>query len=246
MSQIISRPQASEQEFKAKNRDMFDGIAPTYDFLNHFLSLGIDILWRKKAVSFLRKSEPNLILDIATGTGDLAIEASTIKSCTIKGIDVSQKMLAIGIDKIKKKKLSNRIDLIEGDSENIPFAENMFDAACVGFGVRNFANLKKGISEINRVLKPGGQFVILEFTKPSKFPIKQLYSLYFSKILPFTGRIFSGHNEAYTYLHDSVQQFPDNLSFKNLLLECGFTDIQIEPLSFGIASIFVCTKRRNS
>ena len=221
---------------------MFNNIAHKYDFLNHFLSIGIDILWRKKAIKILKKHKPKMILDIATGTGDFAIEATKLNPKKIIGLDISTGMLEVGKLKIKKKGLDSIIELHEGDSESISYKSNIFDAVIVAFGVRNFENLELGLSEMLRVIKPGGRTVILEFSKPTKFPIKQVYNFYFLKILPLWGRIFSKDNSAYTYLPESVKAFPYGNKFEQILLEVGFKNVSSKTLSFGIASIYVGVK----
>lgn len=221
---------------------MFNNISHKYDFLNHFLSLGIDILWRKKAVRMLKKHQPKKIMDVATGTGDFAIETLKLKPEEIIGIDISEGMLAIGKEKIKKKGVDNIISLELGDSENLRFQDAYFDAYTVAFGVRNFENLEKGLTEMLRVLKPGGTGVILEFSKPKKFPIKQLYNFYFNKILPSIGKLVSKDNAAYTYLPESVYAFPDGENFTNLLTKIGYQNATATPLLFGIATIYKASK----
>jgi len=220
---------------------MFNAISPKYDFLNHFLSLGIDILWRKKAIRLLKKDNPRFILDVATGTGDFAIEALALKPEQIIGVDISTGMLEIGRKKMTSKGY-HQIQLMEGDSENLPFEENKFDAAIVGFGVRNFENLEKGLKEILRVLKPGGKLVVLEFSKPRAFPFKQLYSFYFTHILPRIGKWFSRDASAYTYLPDSVRAFPDGENFVSILSAAGYNNASCRSLTFGISSLYTATK----
>lgn len=227
---------------KAQVALMFNNIARKYDFLNHFLSLGIDKIWRKKAIKLLRSHQPKRMLDIATGTGDFAIAALKLNPDSVVGIDISTEMLAVGREKIVKKGLENKIQLFEGDSENIQFDNNSFDAITVAFGVRNFENLEKGISEMYRVLDKGGRLVVLEFSKPRKFPIKQIYNFYFFKILPFWGRIVSKDISAYTYLPESVENFPDGEKFVQICKSCGFNTMKEQRLSFGIASIYIGTK----
>ncbi|MBS1490547.1 MAG: bifunctional demethylmenaquinone methyltransferase/2-methoxy-6-polyprenyl-1,4-benzoquinol methylase UbiE [Bacteroidetes bacterium] len=229
---------ASKKEQVAK---MFNSISPKYDFLNHFLSFGIDILWRKKAIRLLKNDNPRFILDVATGTGDFAIEALALKPEQIIGVDISTGMLEIGRKKMTHKG-HHQIQLIEGDSENLPFEENKFDAAIVGFGVRNFENLEKGLKEILRVLKPGGKLVVLEFSKPRAFPFKQLYSFYFTHILPRIGKWFSRDASAYTYLPDSVRAFPDGENFVSILSASGYKNTSCRPLTFGISSLYTATK----
>jgi demethylmenaquinone methyltransferase/2-methoxy-6-polyprenyl-1,4-benzoquinol methylase len=228
---------------KAQVAEMFNNISHQYDFLNHFLSAGIDILWRKKAIRLLKPYQPKLILDIATGTGDFAIEALALKPEKVIGVDISEGMLNIGKEKMKRKKLDHIISLQMGDSENLGFADNMFDAAIVSFGVRNFENLEKGLSNILRVLKPGAPLVVLEFSKPRVFPVKQLYSVYFRFVLPLLGRLVSKDRSAYTYLPESVNAFPEREEFINILTEVGFTKCKHIPVTFGISSIYMGVKR---
>lgn len=226
---------------KEQVAEMFDNIAPKYDMLNHILSFGIDKLWRRKAINILKKNNPKIILDVATGTGDFAIAACRIKPSKIIGIDISKEMLLKGRKKIKKKKFSC-IELQEGDSENITFENNFFDAATVAFGVRNFENLDNGLKEIVRVLKPGGIVIILEFSKPIKFPFKQFYSFYSYTLLPLMGRIISKDKTAYTYLPDSINEFPHGKDFLNILVQAGLKNVKQIPLTFGIASIYTGNK----
>ncbi len=228
---------------KEQVQTMFNKIAGSYDFLNHFLSLGIDILWRKKLIKRLKQQQPKHILDVATGTGDLAITATSIKNVKIVGVDIAEDMLAVGRKKIQRKGLNEQIELKFGDSENLPFENEFFDAAMVAFGVRNFENLDLGLSEMNRVLKSQSKIYVLEFSMPEKFPIKQLYHFYFKNILPLIGRLISKDRGAYVYLHDSVQEFPSGEVFLNRLQKAGFKNpIQIK-LSFGIASIYIGEKQ---
>ncbi len=232
----------SPQGKKVQIAAMFNSIAKWYDFLNHFLTLGIDIIWRKKAINKLRGGNFERILDIATGTGDLAIAASQLNPTAIIGIDISVDMIAIGKSKIEKKNLQRIITLQEGDSENIIFPENYFDAATCGFGVRNFENLQAGLRDIRRVMKPGAMFVVLEFSKPQKFPVKQLYHFYFKAILPLIGKLFSRNSSAYTYLPESVNEFPFGEAFCAELQKAGFKNTKSQSLAFGIASIYTATK----
>lgn len=231
-----------EASKKVQVARMFDAISGKYDFLNHFLSLGIDIGWRKKAIALLAESKPKLILDVATGTGDFAIQALTLKPEKIIGVDISEGMLEVGRKKMTDRGYSQQIDMVTGDSENLPFEENKFDAVIVAFGVRNFENLEKGLAEIRRVLKPGGKAVILEFSKPRRFPMKQLYSFYFKYILPKIGRLFSRDASAYTYLPESVQAFPDGEDFLSILNQLGYNNSTCRPLTFGISSLYSATK----
>lgn len=221
---------------------MFDNISHRYDFLNHFLSMGIDKLWRKKVVKMIRKQGPEKILDIATGTADLAIAMASSGAKKIQGIDISEGMLSIGRKKIEDKNLQNLITLQWGDSEDIPFPDAQFDAVTVAFGVRNFEHPLKGLQEINRVLKPGGMIYVLEFSQPQKFPIRQLYFFYFRHILPVWGKMVSKDPAAYTYLPESVKAFPYGQAFLQLLAEAGFKQTSDRPLSFGIASIYTGIK----
>ena len=221
---------------------MFNNISGNYDFLNHFLSLGIDILWRKKAIKMLKQDNPKQILDIATGTGDFAIEALALDPDFVTGVDISDGMLEKGREKLKQRGLDDKIALFNGDSENLAFEDNKFDAIIVAFGVRNFENLERGLSDMKRVLRPGGKVVILEFSKPNSFPFKQLYNFYFKYILPIVGRLISKDQAAYTYLPESVGNFPDGDKFLNVLQEVGYTDTRCRPLTFGISSIYTGLK----
>lgn len=221
---------------------MFDNISSDYDFLNHFLSLGIDIAWRKKAIKLLRPLNPRTILDVATGTGDFAIEALRLKPEKVIGVDISDGMLSVGREKLKRRNPDRTIELLHGDSEKLPFEENKFDAVIVAFGVRNFENLKNGLSEMLRVVRPGGMVVILEFSKPTKFPFKQLYNFYFKFVLPKIGRWVSKDSSAYTYLPESVQAFPDGEGFTKILDQLGYKNTRCKPLTFGISSLYIGTK----
>jgi len=230
---------AGKKEQVAK---MFDNISHRYDFLNHFLSLGIDKLWRKKAINYLKPFQPKQMLDVATGTGDFALQALAINPDKIVGIDISEGMLEVGKRKVEKLQLTGKIELLKGDSENIPFGENKFDAVTVAFGVRNFENLEKGLAEIFRVLKPGAQIVVLEFSRPKMFPLRQIYNFYFKAILPRVGRLVSKDNAAYTYLPASVEAFPDGHDFIRILKKIGFKNTACKPLTFGISSIYTGQK----
>jgi demethylmenaquinone methyltransferase/2-methoxy-6-polyprenyl-1,4-benzoquinol methylase len=227
---------------KAQVARMFDAISGKYDFLNHFLSLGIDIRWRKKAIRLLADGKPNYILDVATGTGDFAIEALKLNPDKIIGVDISEGMLEIGRKKMKANGYESTIELMSADSENLPFEENKFDAVIVAFGVRNFENLEKGLTEMLRVIKPGGRVVVLEFSKPRLFPLKQLYSFYFKFILPKIGRLFSKDSSAYTYLPESVQAFPDGDDFLSILSKLGYKNASCQSLTFGISSLYTAVK----
>jgi demethylmenaquinone methyltransferase/2-methoxy-6-polyprenyl-1,4-benzoquinol methylase len=221
---------------------MFDSISGRYDRLNHILSLGIDKLWRRKAIKLLSAHNPGSILDIATGTADFAIEAVNIKGAVITGIDISEGMLEAGRKKITQLNLDNRIQLQNCDSENIPFGDNTFDAAIVAFGVRNFENLDLGLSEIRRVLKPGGKFIVLEISEPHNFPWKNLFKLYFHHILPLAGRLVSGDRHAYTYLPESVAAFPNGNEFIKRLSLAGFSKSDWKPLTLGICALYTAEK----
>lgn len=227
---------------KEQVAEMFNNISKNYDFLNHFLSLGIDIIWRKKAINMLRKDSPKLIMDIATGTGDFAIEALSLNPDKIIGVDISEGMLEVGRKKMKKKGFDDRIEMVLGDSERLLFDDNKFDAVIVAFGVRNFEHLEKGLEDMHRVLKPGGKTVILEFSRPTKFPFKQLYGFYFRAILPKLGKLISKDNAAYTYLPESVEAFPDGDKFLSILEKVGFKNTTCRSLTFGISSIYVGQK----
>ena len=227
---------------KEKVRNMFNSIAGNYDFLNHFLSFGVDFYWRNQVLKIIKDKNPETILDIATGTGDLAILASKAKPKKIMGIDISEEMLNVGIAKVKDKNLNNIIELQQADSENLPFNDNEFDLAMVAFGVRNFENLEKGLSEIRRVLKPKGTLIILEFSQPKYFPVKQLYSFYSKYILPLLGRIISKDANAYTYLPESVKRFPCYNELCEIMSQVGYNNTNWKALSGGISSIYTGIK----
>lgn len=227
---------------KAQVARMFNNISSHYDFLNHFLSLGIDKAWRKRAIAMLKGHQPKYVLDVATGTGDFALEALSLNPEKIVGVDISEGMLDIARRKIERRNLSSKVEVLKGDSENLTFAENKFDAVTVGFGVRNFENLERGLSEIFRVMKPGATLVILEFSKPSKFPFKQVYNFYFKTILPKIGRLISKDKAAYTYLPESVQAFPDGIDFENILKKVGFKNTSWKSLTLGISAIYTGEK----
>ncbi len=236
------KPYNQNDSKKEQVASMFNNIAKTYDFLNHFLSLGIDIIWRKKAIKELKDLKPKLILDVATGTGDFAFEALSLNPDKIIGVDISSGMLAIAQEKIIKKNESDRFEVRLGDSEKLLFDDNTFDATIVSFGVRNFENLDKGLKDINRVLKTGGKLVVLEFSNPKKFPIKQFYNFYSFQILPLFGKLFSNDAKAYTYLPESVKAFPDGDNFLLRMKEAGFNTTKCIVLGFGICSIYTGVK----
>jgi len=243
MSETITPYHDQQGTKKQQVADMFNNISKTYDFLNHFLSLGIDIIWRKKAINELKKDQPKLILDVATGTGDFAFEAlSILKPDKIIGVDISQGMLDIAKQKIAKRNLGSHFEVKLGDSEKLPFNANEFDAVTVAYGVRNFENLEAGLADIQRVLKPGGKAVVLEFSKPKVFPVKQLYKFYFNYITPGIGKLFSKDSRAYSYLPESVAAFPDGETFTALMDKVGFKNTKCRPLAFGICSIYTGIK----
>lgn len=232
----------SEEGKKTQVRNMFNGIAQNYDALNRVISFGIDISWRKKVVALIEATNPKNVLDIATGTGDLAIHLAETRAEKIIGLDLSPGMLSVGIEKVAQKNLSHKIDMIIGDSEALPFETGSIDAVTVAFGVRNFENLALGLSEILRVLKPKGTLVILETSVPEKTPFKQGYRLYTKNLLPLIGRLFSKDKSAYSYLSESAAQFPYGISFNNILKEIGFTTVVHHPQTFGVATIYQAVK----
>ncbi|MBS1549254.1 MAG: bifunctional demethylmenaquinone methyltransferase/2-methoxy-6-polyprenyl-1,4-benzoquinol methylase UbiE [Bacteroidetes bacterium] len=234
-------PYNSDASKKSQVEDMFDNIAPKYDMLNHVLSMKIDVLWRNTLVKMLKKDQPQEVLDVATGTGDLAIAVQKGTHAKVVGLDLSQQMLNVGVIKIKKLNLDGEISMQKGDAENLPFSDNRFDAVTVAFGVRNFENLTKGLSELRRVVKDGKSIFILEFSKVEGF-LGPLYMFYFKNILPMIGKLVSKDNRAYTYLPDSVNAFPFGEKMKNILLETGFKKVEYKKLSFGIATIYKATK----
>ena len=229
---------------KEQVANMFNTISPQYDFLNHLLSGGIDIIWRKKAIKLLQNKGIKTMLDIATGTGDFAIEALKINPEKIVGVDISEGMLSVGIEKIKKMGLEKTIQLQKGDSEKLPFSDNSFDAVIVSFGVRNFENLQKGLSDMFRVTKPGGYCLILEFSNPRSFPMKQLYTFYSKYCLPFLGKMISKDPSAYTYLPESVKAFPDGPEFIHIFKSVGYSETNWIPMTGGICSIYIGQKQK--
>ena len=232
-------PPVGEVEGKKEQVEaMFDAIAPRYDLLNRVLSFGIDQRWRKQAVALLEAERPERILDVATGTADLAIEALRLDPKKVVGVDIAEEMLSRGREKIAEIGESDRVVLQRGDAEKLPFSDNQFHAALVAFGVRNFQDLDKGLAEIRRVLRPGGALVVLEFSKPRAFPIKQLYAFYSRYILPRVGRAVSKHDGAYRYLPDSVAAFPDGEAFLDRMRQAGYHEPTCRPLTFGIASLY--------
>ncbi|WP_422859197.1 bifunctional demethylmenaquinone methyltransferase/2-methoxy-6-polyprenyl-1,4-benzoquinol methylase UbiE [Flagellimonas sp. S174] len=232
----------SELGKKEQVRQMFDTISGSYDGLNRVISFGIDVKWRKKVVKLVGNKSPKTVMDIATGTGDLAIALAKTGAEKVVGLDISPGMLEVGKKKVSKKNLDSTIDMVIGDSENLAFEDNTFDAITVAFGVRNFDNLEKGLHEIRRVLRPGGQLVVLETSVPTKFPFKQGYSFYTKYILPSIGKLFSKDRSAYKYLSESASVFPHGLAFNNILAKIGFIGVENMPQTFGVASIYVATK----
>lgn len=234
-------PYNSEATKKSQVEDMFDNIAPKYDLLNHALSMKIDVLWRNKLVRMMKEDAPQEVLDVATGTGDLAIAVEKGTNAKVVGLDLSQQMLNVGVIKIKKLKLDGKISMQKGDAENLPFEDNRFDAVSVAFGVRNFENLTKGLAELRRVVKENKSVYILEFSKVEGF-LGPFYMFYFKNILPAIGRLVSKDNRAYTYLPDSVNAFPFGEKMRQILLDTGFKKVEYKKLSLGIATIYKATK----
>jgi demethylmenaquinone methyltransferase / 2-methoxy-6-polyprenyl-1,4-benzoquinol methylase len=233
------KPFSKEGSKKEQISKMFDGIAERYDFMNRFLSAGIDISWRKKAILMFKRDGPKTLLDVATGTGDMAIMAAKmIRPDKIVGIDISEKMLEIGRKKIDKEQLGTKIELLGGDGETIKFQDNSFDGVMVAFGVRNFENLDKGLKEILRVLKPGAQLVILEFSKPVIPGVKSLYNLYMGIVAPQMAKWFNQNKQAYKYLNESAKAFPDRQKFDTILKQTGYSETIWKSLSLGICCIY--------
>ena len=235
------KPYNTDQSKKTEVEDMFDNIAPKYDLLIHVLSMKIDVLWRNTLVKWMNKDAPKLVLDVATGTGDLAIAVQKGTGAEVVGLDLSQQMLNVGIDKIKKLNLDQKISMQKGDAENLPFEDNKFDAVSVAFGVRNFENLEKGLAELRRVVKENSSVYILEFSKVEGF-LAPFYMFYFKNILPQIGKLVSKDNRAYTYLPDSVNAFPFGEKMKQILLDTGYSKVEYKKLSLGIATIYKATK----
>lgn len=242
MSQKVTPYKDSKLGKKEQVTKMFDTISKNYDGLNRVISFGIDLKWRKKVVELLKKEKPESILDIATGTGDLAIALIKTGAKKIVGLDISPGMLAVGQEKVTAKNLNKTIEMVVGDSENLSFEDNTFDAVTVSFGVRNFETLEAGLAEILRVLKPNGSLVVLETSIPTKTPYKQGYTFYSKNILPLIGKLFSKDNAAYGYLSESASVFPYGETFNNILREIGFIDVTNKPQTFGVASIYIAKK----
>ena len=242
MTEKVKPYKDSELNKKQQVTKIFDTISEEYDGLNRVISFGIDVKWRNKVVNIVTSKKPERILDIATGTGDLAISLTKTNAKKIIGLDISDGMLEVGREKVKSKNLEDTIDMIIGDSEDLPFADNSFDAITVAFGVRNFMNLEKGLSEILRVLKPHGIFVILETSVPTKPVFKQGYKVYSKYILPTIGKLFSKDRSAYRYLSESASVFPYGEALNNILRQIGFINVEDKPQTFGVATIYIASK----
>ena len=242
MSKKVTPYKDSDLNKKKQVEQMFDTISTNYDGLNRVISFGIDVQWRKKVVKMVSATNPESVLDIATGTGDLAISLAKTGAKKIVGLDLSEGMLSVGRKKIQEENLTGRIEMIQGDSEALPFDDNRFDAITVAFGVRNFENLEKGLAEILRVLKPGGILVILETSVPTKFPFKQGYHFYTKNLLPLIGKLFSKDKVAYSYLSESAAAFPYGEKLNNILKEIGFIDVSHSPQTMGVATIYSASK----
>jgi demethylmenaquinone methyltransferase/2-methoxy-6-polyprenyl-1,4-benzoquinol methylase len=242
MHKSVNPYKDSKDKKKQQVESMFDNISSNYDGLNRVISFGIDQSWRKKVIKLVKDSEASSVVDIATGTGDLAIALAKARINNVIGIDISKGMLDVGRKKIKKLDLDDKIDMVQADSEDLPYDENSFDAATVAFGVRNFENLDKGLSEIYRILKPGGLFVVLETSNPTKFPFKQGYFFYSRYILPQIGRLFSKDKSAYSYLSESASVFPFGEAFNNILKKNGFINVKDFPQTFGVSTIYIASK----
>ena len=242
MSGNVNPYKDSDQSKREQVERMFDTISKEYDGLNRVISFGIDVKWRKKVVNKVAATKPKRILDVATGTGELAINLAKTDAEEIIGLDISAGMLSVGKEKVAAKNLDDRIKMVQGDSENLPFEDDYFDAITVAFGIRNFETLEKGLAEILRVLKPGGIFVILETSVPTKFPFKQGYGLYTKTLLPLIGRVFSKDRDAYGYLSESASVFPYGEKLNNILRKTGFTHVEANPQTMGVATIYSASK----
>ncbi len=242
MAKKITPYKDSSLNKKEQVEQMFDKISGNYDGLNRVISFGIDVKWRKKVIELVEATQPQAVLDIATGTGDLAISLAETNATRIVGLDISEGMLAVGRKKIAAKNLTDKIEMVQADSEALPFDDNSFDAITVAFGVRNFEHLEKGLAEIYRVLKPGGIFVVLETSVPTKFPFKQGYNFHSKVILPVIGKLFSQDKVAYSYLSESAASFPYGEEFNNILRKTGFNNVEDKPQTFGVATIYTASK----
>ncbi|MEP6261599.1 MAG: bifunctional demethylmenaquinone methyltransferase/2-methoxy-6-polyprenyl-1,4-benzoquinol methylase UbiE [Gillisia sp.] len=242
MAKKITPYKDSSLNKKEQVEQMFDKISGNYDGLNRVISFGIDVKWRKKVIALVEATQPEAVLDIATGTGDLAISLAETNAKKIIGLDISEGMLSVGRKKIAAKNLSERIQMVQADSEALPFEDNSFDAITVAFGVRNFEHLEKGLAEIYRVLKPGGLFVVLETSVPTKFPFKQGYNFHSKVMLPVIGKLFSRDKVAYSYLSESAASFPYGEKFNNILRKTGFNNVEDKPQTFGVATIYTASK----
>lgn len=236
-------PYNNSDSKKDQVAQMFNNIAYRYDFLNSLLSLGIHKGWRRKCVQLISEKNPKHLLDVATGTADFAIECMKLNPTSVIGIDISEGMMKFGREKIEKLNLQNKISLQYGDAETCDLPSNSIDAITVGFGVRNFQNLEKGLQNMNRILKPGGQICILEFSTPRKFPMKQFYKFHFKYITPTVGKLFSKDSSAYTYLPESIKVFPDNERFVEILEKTGYYKATFQAVSFGLAAIYLAEKK---
>jgi demethylmenaquinone methyltransferase/2-methoxy-6-polyprenyl-1,4-benzoquinol methylase len=243
MERKIVKPYGnSDKSKKEEVAEMFNKISKRYDFLNHFLSVGIDRIWRRKAINMLRELKPKRILDLASGTGDFAIASLKLAPTEVIGMDISEGMLEVGRQKMSKRQIDHIIQMRLGDSENLPFDSDYFDALTVGFGVRNYENLEKGLAEMLRVVRPEGKLIILEFSKPKKFPVKQYYAFHSKYIIPFFGKRISKDEKAYAYLPESVAAFPEGEDFTNILKKVGYRNVGAQLVSGGIATIYYGTK----
>ena len=243
MSKTVTPYNDTTRTKKEQVEEMFDNIAHRYDFLNHLLSLGIDITWRRKAVKFIGTIQPKKILDLASGTGDFAFEALRLNPEKVIGFDLSEGMMNYGRAKAVKLNVANVVEFVKGDSEKMPFADNSFDAVTVGFGVRNFEHLETGLREMLRVTRPGGKVAILEASQPQNTIIRALYGLYFGNVVPMIGRLFSKDARAYSYLPESVKAFPEGFEFVKILENIGFVNIKWQPLTFGACAFYQMEKR---